>query len=509
MTLKLKSFLIKIFSFIYLFFSINSAALKCQNLSNQINQISQQYDMMGGSIVIFCENEIIDEIYWGEADFQRNINTTAFTKYRIASISKTITALATMKLVEQNLINLDEDIDEILGYNIQNPYYPNIAITTRMLLSHTSGIVDGTSYSTFLTATTSNTIIPNLSELLISGGTYYSNSLFNNIQPGTYFNYANINYVILGTIIEKISNQRFDQFCSQNIFQPLGIDASFNPADLSNIDDVAVLYRKIGGVWTPQSDNFQGIPPSYPNTINYLPGTNGARFGPQGGLRCSARDLSKIFTCLLNMNYCNSALLQPSSVHQMLEDNWTYNGSNGNNYYGLFRSWGLGIHRITSTLNNDVVLPGSDLMFGHTGEAYGLVSDAYIDTSRKIGFVFITNGVGTGYSTSNSSAFYTIEQDIFEAIESESLWNTCDVITSSTPLDRNDWYCHFDHASQTLYIDLKQADLDSDCIVFSSNGQLISQLKSRSGIMQLDLSNIPSGVYGVRKGGFTKKFVKL
>ncbi len=59
-----------------------------------------------------------------------------------------------------------------------------------------------------------------------------------------------MNYVILGTIVEKVSGVRFDTYCMENIFEPLGIDASFNPADLDDMNQLAVLYRKVSGVWT-------------------------------------------------------------------------------------------------------------------------------------------------------------------------------------------------------------------------------------------------------------------
>jgi len=65
--------------------------------------------MMGGALVVFCENGIIENISIGKSDFSRNINSSINTKYRIASISKTITAIAVMQLVEQNLLDLDHN----------------------------------------------------------------------------------------------------------------------------------------------------------------------------------------------------------------------------------------------------------------------------------------------------------------------------------------------------------------------------------------------------------------
>lgn len=485
-----------------------TSIVKAQTLTNEFNVISGNNDMMGGTLVVFCENGIIENISIGKSDLSRNINSTVDTKYRIASISKTITAIAVMQLVEQNLLNLDTDISTILGYSVQNPNHPTIPITTRMLLSHTSTIIDGSTYSSFLGATVNNNPIINLSELLTTSGAYYTTGQFNNTLPGTYFNYSNINYVILGTIIEKISNTRFDIYCKQNISIPLGIDASFNVNDLADIDQLAVLYRKPNGVWTPQADNYQGIQPVFNNLNGYIPGTNGGRFGPQGGFRCSGQDLAKIFLVLMNKgNFDGDTLLSESSCNAMFANEWTFNGSNGNNYYGLFRSWGLGIHRITSTPGNDIALPSSISMLGHTGEAYGLVSDAYFDTIRKVGFVFINNGIGTGYQTNNNSIFYTIEQEIFSAIENYSNISSC-LQTAGFEQIQEDLTLIFPNPTNGLVnIEIQNQTIQS-IKVYDLQGQLIKETVES----QFDLSNFSDGTYFIRAktetGFYSYKLIK-
>jgi CubicO group peptidase (beta-lactamase class C family) len=159
---------------------------KAQDLSSELNAIAQEYDMMGGSVVVFCESGIVAQHYMGTADLERGIPVSAETKYRIASVSKTITAIAAMQLAEQGLLDLDADISTILGYTIQNPNQPGVAITPRMLLSHTSTIIDGPTYSGFLGATLNDSPIPSLSELLTPGGDYYSAAQFNSTTPGAY-----------------------------------------------------------------------------------------------------------------------------------------------------------------------------------------------------------------------------------------------------------------------------------------------------------------------------------
>ncbi|MCS6992191.1 MAG: serine hydrolase [Chitinophagales bacterium] len=386
-------------------------------LAADIQQIKADYDLMGGVVTVFCDDQIVYSIPFGLADLERQLPVTDSTLFRVASISKTITAMAFLRLVDQGLVSLDDDIGNILGYSVRNPYYPSTPITPRMLLSHTSSMKDGNTYSSFLNATTAQLPIPNLSQLLTPGGLYYSITNFLNKPPGTYFTYSNINFVIIATLIEKITGRRFDEYCRDSLLRPLGIRGSFNLTHLDDINYVAVLYRKIGGSWIPQADNYQGIPPTYDNLAGYVPGTNGARFSPQGGFRGSGTDLSILFRTLLNKgSWSGFMALTPAMTDTMLSNQWTYDGNNGENYYGLFNSWGLGIHRILSIPNADVVLAGSNIMFGHPGEAYGLVSDAYIDTTRRLGLVFMTNGCGTGYQTSAQTAFYTVEKAVFDAI---------------------------------------------------------------------------------------------
>jgi CubicO group peptidase (beta-lactamase class C family) len=452
------------------------AVLSGQTLTQQIQSIKTGHDLMGGVVTVLCGNQVLESIPFGMADYGRTIPVSDSTVFRIASISKTITAIAFMQLYEQGLFTLNQDINSILGYPVRNPSFPNTAITPRMLLSHTSSIIDGATYSSFLNATSSQNPIPNLSELLTPSGSYYAAGQFNNIQPGTYYNYANINFGIIGTLIEKLSNERFDVYCRQHILQPLGISGSFNVTDLPDINDVAVLYRKVSGNWVPQADNYLGVYPVYSNLSGYIPGTNGLRFGPQGNLRISGNDLSKLFQLLMNHGSWNGVtLLQDSTVNKMIAVQWQYNGSNGNNYYGLFRSWGLGIHRITNTPNQDVVLPGSQLMFGHTGEAYGLISDAYIDTTRNVGLVFITNGCGTGYSTNSQSAFYTVEKEIFDAIESVVGVTNCLTTAISDPeMDSRIMVCP-NPSNGNFTIRTNGFSLPSTVEIYRIDGALISR----------------------------------
>jgi CubicO group peptidase (beta-lactamase class C family) len=482
-----------------------------QTLSTHINTIKNNHDLMGGVVVVFCKNQILESIPFGTADYSRSISVTDSTAFRIASISKTITAIAVMQLWDDGLLNLDADINTILGYSVRNHYYTSTPITCRMLLSHTSGIIDGNTYSNFLSVTYNNNPIPDISELLSPTGSYYSTSNYNNIQPGTYFNYSNLNFGILGTIVEKVSGLRFDEYCRQNILFPLGIQGSFNVNHISNIDNVAVLYRKVSGNWVAQADNFQGVQPVFGNLTGYVPGTNGLRFAPQGGLRISGDDLAKIFMALLNNgSYNGYQLLSQTSVSAMLNTEWLFNGSNGNNYYGLFRSWGLGMHIITNTLNNDVVLSGSTKMFGHPGEAYGLVSDAYIDTTREVGLIFLTNGCGAGYHIGSGSAFYSVEKHVFDAIEAYGNVNSCLTVDISRHEKNGEMIIFPNPASDFLMLSSDISLKDSPFYIYSSTGQMVLLQNLNDNLLQIDISYLAPGLYflNIPETGFKARFVK-
>jgi CubicO group peptidase (beta-lactamase class C family) len=418
----MNTFLKKLISAFCIFFIIANIC-KGQSLEAEVDKIRQKYDLSGGILVIFDSDEVLQCTPFGQADIQRKINVTDSTVFRIASISKTVTSLALMQLVEQGKISMDQDISDIMGYEVRNPFFPDIAITPAMLLSHTSSLNEGEAYDSFLGLSYNGNPIPEIRELINTQGKYYTPDQFLNNKPGTIFNYSNLGFGITGTIIEKISGLRFDVYCRENIFKPLGIDASYNVLDFENFNKISVLYRKNDGLWVPQADNYMGTKSVFANLESYKPGTNGLRFGAQGGLRISGKDLAKIFMIFLNKGkYDGVRIVKNRTLKKMLKSHWDYNGKNATDNEGFFRSWGLGIQRITEKPASEKVLGNSKFMLGHSGDAYGLISNAYIDPQRKIGFVMIINGCGTGYEHIPGSAYMPFERDFFELVdELESL----------------------------------------------------------------------------------------
>lgn len=384
-----------------------------QQLTSKLDAIKSNRGVLGMSVTVIKNEGISYSGGFGIRDVARNLPVNDSTIYRIASISKMITAIALMQLYDRGQVNLDADISTYLGYQLRNPYFPDDVLTVRKFISHTASLRDGTGYDSFLSASYNQNPPPDIKALLVSGGLYYTSNMWSNTKrpAENYFQYSNVNFGVIGTVIEKISGKRFDIFCKENIFTPLGLDAGFNIQDITAFNNLAVLYRKSGGQWVAQADNYNGVKPPPRDLSSYIIGTNGLIFGPQGGLRVSANDLSKILAMLMNNGvYGSTRLLSDTTAARIRQMNWTYTGSNGNNYYGIFNSYSYGLHRTTELLPTET-------LYGHPGEAYGLISDAYFSFDRRFGVVFITNGGQWGNGT--YSGWYNVEEDVFQACLSE------------------------------------------------------------------------------------------
>jgi len=362
--------------------------------------IGRKYGLTGMSIHVFSEGKEDYQYSYGKRDIVRNLPVNSQTKYRIASISKYITAAAVFILADRDLIDLDASASRYLPFGLKNPHFPRDSITVRQLLSHTGSLRDVYAYSNFLMVTYNNNPPPGLDQLLVSDGKYYSSSLFSSTHSPSrkYFQYSNLNYGILGSIIETVSGKRFDDFCREEIFTPLQMNADFNIYQISDINNLAVLYRGT----TPQADDFHGVQPVEAGLGEYMIGSNGLKFAPQGGVRTSAEDLVKFLRACLN----KEILMSHRSFDEMHNTVWVFNGSNGDDYKGFFKNYAHGNHMTTD------LLPGETL-FGHSGEAYGLINDAYFSYDNEYGIVFITNG--GNWRQGNYSGWYDVEEEVFQA----------------------------------------------------------------------------------------------
>ncbi|OPY57962.1 MAG: putative penicillin-binding protein PbpX [Pelotomaculum sp. PtaU1.Bin035] len=368
-------------------------------LDNVILAEMNKYNMIGISAAFVKDGKIIWSNGYGWSDLERNKQASPDTIYRLASVSKTITATALMQLWEQGKLGLDDDISDYLGFEVRNPYYPNDKITFRMLLTHTSSILDGSGQGGYIKALNSANP-PLLKDLLDRSGTAYSDLTWGDYRPGTNFNYSNFCAGIIACLVEKISGEYFDQYAINHIFKPLGMDAAYDVADIANIDDIAVLYRFAGdGSIVPTADNYQEG--EIPHKREYGLPLGNYYIGPAGGVRASVTDLAKFMIAHMNGGVYNGVrILNKDTVDLMHQIQWS-----GNGLGGFFRQMGLFFH-ITGEL-------AGRRLVGHAGEAYGLLSDMYFDPAENCGVIFVTNG---GNYSFLSNGFTDIEVAVISHI---------------------------------------------------------------------------------------------
>jgi CubicO group peptidase (beta-lactamase class C family) len=348
------------------------------------------------------------------------------TLYRIASVSKMVTTLGLMRLVEENKLDLDADVSRYLGFSLRNPHFPERAITLQHLLTHRASLRDDAGYS-FPAGTA-------LKDFVIPGARLYDKGAMwaSNAGPGDYFTYCNLGWGLIGTLMERVTNERFDRLMQRLLLQPLGLTAGYNPAELPppTLDNLATLYRKrtvdtevwdAAGPWIAQVDDYRTKPASLPPGIErYVIGDNATPFSPTGGLRISARDLGTLMLMLMNKGvHDGQRILKAATLERMFARQWTADGdgTNGDTLHGLFKAWGLGNAQFPDQPGRRLVEGGFDAA-GHLGDAYGLRSVFAADLQRGNGMIVLVGGTSSdpGLVPGRYSALARFEEDILTSM---------------------------------------------------------------------------------------------
>ncbi|HLL19582.1 MAG TPA: serine hydrolase domain-containing protein [Rubrivivax sp.] len=366
------------------------------------------------AVLAVRDGSVVFEAAFGRRDIAAGLPATPDTLYRIASISKLATAIGFMRLVESGQIDLDADVGRYLGTPLRNPAFLDEPISSRMLLGHTSSLRDvGDLFPAEVGL--------GLEQALKSGrraeaGAHWASAAAE-APSRRFFSYANVNCVVLGTLIERVTGQRFDRYMKQHVFAPLRLRASFNTAEdfePADLQQLATLYRKspdqgrtwaLAGPWVAQGPDRTGQRNGTIASLErYVVGSNAGVFGPQGGLRISVRGLGKLMRLMLGQGSVDDVhILRPQTVQAMLTPHWSFNGKpqapNGHTYRGLFREWGLGPQLFTDQsgkpgTGDRIGSPAGGFRgAGHLGEAYGLLSGLVFDAATRNGMAYAIGGI--------------------------------------------------------------------------------------------------------------------
>jgi CubicO group peptidase (beta-lactamase class C family) len=261
----------------------------------------EEQDIPALSVLVFRENEVLHERYFGKADLSQGPALADNHLFLLASVSKVVTAVALLQLYDQGHFQLDDKINDYLPFAVTVPG-ENKDITFRMLLTHTSGIADGSALDDqYYYGQDSPVALADFMEnYLAPNGQFYNvNENFHDFEPGTQHEYANAGSALIGVLVETISGMEFNAYCKANIFAPLGMGDTFWRLDEIN-QPIARPYDLING-------NLQAI--EHYTFTDY----------PNGGLRSTGRDLYKLLHALSQGGISGGVqLLKPGTVEAML-----------------------------------------------------------------------------------------------------------------------------------------------------------------------------------------------
>ncbi|MBR6954633.1 MAG: peptidoglycan-binding protein [Clostridia bacterium] len=276
------------------------------------------------------------------------------TCFRIASVTKWVTAIGLMTLCDQGKLDLDRDISDYLPFTVRNPAWPDTPITARMLLSHTSSLSpDAQNYHPVWTR--------------IGQGGY--DPLFNEAaQPGTLYAYADYNGALLGCLMEAITGESVQRYMDRTVFQPLGLTASYEPGLLPAGTPVKDLLTPTGGVAISVRKEATRAYTLTPDPV----GNNGYTVGR---LYISTRSLTRLAAMMLAGGELDGVrILREDTVALMEADQ-----------PGLARSkYGLG------TVRHDQFPRGT--WYGHQGRYSGLTSNVYYQRETGISLALVMDG---------------------------------------------------------------------------------------------------------------------
>lgn len=300
-----------------------SGTARSGELSQEIGHLMETYmeqDLFSGVVLVGEGEEIRYERTFGKANKDFNVDNTPETKFNIASIGKTLTAVAIMRLVEQEKIALDDSITQYI------PDWPHEQIPQiRHLLSHTGGLGNYMRHPEF---DAKKNTLRSLNALL---ALIYEEPL--RFQPGTRFMYSNSGYILLGLVIEKVTGMRYTEYVQENIFAPAGLEHTgwYFPEEV--VPNRATGYIK--GIDGGFMNNSQVNLPAYSD----------------GGTLTTAGDLFRYHVAL-----SNEKLLSQCSKDEM--------------FTPFFPDGNYGLGWMVDSL-------AGELMIGHTGGAPGVNAEFY------------------------------------------------------------------------------------------------------------------------------------
>ena len=337
-------------------------------------------------------------IYWsqarGYADLTQQHPMSIDTLMNVASISKTLTGTSLMMLLEQGKLDLDRDVNEYLPFKVTHPGQPELPITTRQLLTHSSAIVDRDaiyfSETVYFPGADNPIGLGDFVQAYLSpAGQYYDPENFAAYPPGSERQYSNVAYGLAGYLVEVLSGEPLNRFSAEKIFKPLGMNSTGWMLAEIDTDQHAMLYEWSGEENTP---------------VEWY----GLATWPDGGVRTSVRDLSRFFAAMIGGGELwDKRIMQEATVRSMFQPQFSAGQvlqavSDGEDEQQAI-TW---VYR-TGQSGKTVV--------GHSGGDPGVATHAYFFPDSGTGAILLVN------TSSDSEAFGLAIRDLIRSLLNASI----------------------------------------------------------------------------------------
>ena len=331
---------------------------------------------------LVVDDQVVYSDGYGFTNLAKKTTASAKSLFRIASMSKSVTTMAILKLRDEGKLRLDDPaylyIPELKSMPLLTADSPSISV--RNLMTHAAGFPEDNPWGDRQLDTKDEDLLH-----LIQKG------LSNSNVPGVQYEYSNLGFAMLGKIIGNITGTSYQQYITDNIFKPLGMTNTLWEYTKAPADLLAHGYRWKDGKWKEEELLHDGT------------------YGAMGGILTSIEDFGKYMAFHLSASppkdEKETGPVKRSSVREMQQP-WTFNNLNTNFKYpdgrtcALVSSYGYGL-RISRDCDNK-------LCVGHTGGVPGFGSQWWIMPEYGIGVIANGNLTYAGMNTVNFAVMDTL-----------------------------------------------------------------------------------------------------
>lgn len=275
-----------------------SAFKGTENIDREVNAFIKRWKIEGASLAVTRNEQLVYAKGFGIANKETGEEVKPGHLFRVASVSKLITAVAVMKLFEDGKLDLDDPVfgaEGILNDSIFLDYLdPRVEdITVRHLLNHTAGwsrYAGDPIFNPVYIARKMKVPAPATFDQILQ----YTLQRQLNFDPGGRYSYSNMGYAVLGQVIERKSGMPYQDYVVMNLLKPLGIhDMHIGKSYYHEKYPNEVRYHSNGGVNTTNAMDGSGE-----RVPIYYGGNDMELLGPAGGWVASAPELARFMTAI-------------------------------------------------------------------------------------------------------------------------------------------------------------------------------------------------------------------